>query len=1473
MQSIAKQKPILVGIDVGSTTIKMVALDPQNSAILFQSYERHNGSHWATLLPQLQKLGGALGSEPVIVAITGSQGSGIAKKAGAVFIQEVIAQSIAVKELYPATRTSIELGGQDSKMVFFSDQPGNAVSDMRMNGVCAGGTGAFIDQMSSLINIPVEEFEAAASKGKHVYEISGRCGVFAKTDIQPLLNQGVAPDDIALSCLHALAKQTIGGLAQGMVIHKPVLFAGGPFYFIPTLLAVFKKRLNLTSEDIIFPEQAQTFIAYGTALSLKTGLARRARRTTITALVSKLGIKEHVGSEPQGSRPFFLVPGERQVFLERHRAEQPQSSPKLPAGVVPVYLGIDAGSTTTKIVAIDNEKRVIFTFYRGNQGKPLDTARDGLLSFFDFCDEHAITPEIAGLGTTGYGESLFAAAFFADYHTVETIAHKEAALQYCPEVSFVLDLGGQDMKAIFINNGIITNIVLNEACSAGCGSFLETYARSLGIEPADIAEKVFAAEHPSNLGSRCTVFMNSSVITEQRNGHGVEEILAGLCRSIIENVFTKVVRIPNFDELGDHIVVQGGTFKNDAVLKAFEDYIDRPVLRPPWSGEMGAYGIALLCREQMLQRNGTSRAADMVTRKNMEQFTYTINANDRCSLCANNCARHIVSFSHGKSFVTGNRCERGASVGSQPQIFQKKNVPDLVAARYNLLFPASKPTKDSSKGNMQRVIGIPRSLDFFDSLPFWRTFFEELGFTVVLSDESSYPLLESGLQTVPSDTVCLPAKVAHGHIQSLLNKGVKTIFMPMMLKNVKENPKQDDSWYCAVLQGYPEIIRLNGCIPADSGVELLAPPFKWSNKTIRERQILRFVQEAFIIPRPQALQAMRTADRVLQVFNEKLLEQGEKVLASLNSKEHFGVLIACRPYHVDPFVNHHIADHFTKQGIPVLANESLPGLNTMDLSFSRVDTINTFHNRMIAAAKFVAENPNLEMVQLVSFGCGHDAVLTDELSRILRTFGGKELLTLKLDEGENSGPLHIRITSFIETVRAQRLRSKPSPSNGAIDPFSVKFEKHDRLLRTFLLPNLTWGFSMLMSQAFERQGYSTQILPVAGKEAIALGKRYVNNDICYPAQLNIGEILHYLKQHPELVSTSVAALAKNCNDCRACHYAALARKALDDAGFASVPMVTTADNDRRGIHPGLKVNKIKFSFDVIHGITLIDALDDMARLSRPYELVKGQTDAVYEEHVRLVIGALRKSWRSALDAIDSAVVAFNDISTNRKVRKPRVGIIGEILVNFHDTGNHRIVQYLEEHGLEVVLPNLIEFWRQDEVNYRIAAEYDHVTFPWIIKQFSKQFGNIFKRMIDAVEERKRNFVYYQNHGDIVEIAAKAAQIIDPTFRTGEGWLIPGEIVNWIDEGIASFLIVQPFGCLPNHISGKGVIKAIKALYPHVQILTLDFDPDTSIANVHNRLQMIILGAINATDQSSAEHAEVEEDLTMLEDETKMVKLR
>jgi len=1429
-----------LGIDMGSTTVKCVVLAADTKEDLFSDYRRHDGAPLPTLTKLLRDVGEKWPDTHFRTAFTGSQSSEYALWIDAPYIQEVIAGSIAVAQEHPDTHTSIELGGQDAKILFFNPEEGSSVKDMRMNGVCAGGTGAFLDQIAALLDIPIESFNEYASRGTKLYDVSGRCGVFAKTDIQPLLNQGVPKEDIAYSCFHALAKQTIGGLAQGMEINKPVLFAGGPFFFMPKLIEVYRDRLELTEDEYAFPKNAQTFIALGTALALDTGLAQgKGKAQLLSSMADELEQRNAdrvIESSGPTSNSFFDNVSEQHEFFARH--PMPEFAPKKfsKGETVECYIGIDGGSTTTKFVVITPDGDVIYKFYQSNKGEPIDTARSGLLTFYQYAEDQGITVEVKGLGTTGYGEHLFARAFGADYHTVETISHKEAAAFYDPEVSFVLDLGGQDMKAIFVKDGVITDIVLNEACSAGCGSFIESYSRSVNIEPWDIASLAFDAQNPSVLGSRCTVFMNSSIISEQKSGKSVGDILGGLCASVIENLFTKVVRVSNMDDLGKHIVVQGGTFKNDAVLRAFEQYVGCEIVRPPHAAEMGALGIALLTRDHSEQW-GQSHFIGLDGLKNLN---YNVSDGDTCPFCSNACSRSIIQFSNGTHFVTGNRCERGEVIGDDAtKVVQPKNkLPNMMRERETLLFhnynkeyPAVK-----SKGK----IGIPVALDFYDSLPFWGTFFAKLGYEVVYSGRSSTNLFETGLKYIPSDTVCLPAKVVHGHFDKLVSKGVDRIFYPTLIKAMKENRTADQSWYCAVIQGYSQVIK-NSEFSTNkfNDVELISPSFRWTSERLRKNQVVDFAS-TLGESKKSALEAFAAADKELNTYRQKLLDRGSEIVEDLRKNNTMGILLSGRPYHGDSFINHGVADLFISKGVPVIINEGL-ALDDVDVSNNRIDVNNTFHARMVAAAHYVAEEPMLEFVQLVSFGCGHDAILTDELDRILRTRADKGILSLKLDEGENKGPLNIRITSFVETVR-ERWAEKTHDVKPDADVFERRFEKGD-IDKDILIPNLNLSFSIIMAKAVELQGYKTLTMPLADRKAIEFGKNNVHNDICFPAQINIGEPLKWFHENPERAHTTAVLFVKNYHECRASQYMGLARKAFDENGFDDVPFASTDFKDIRGVHPGFKLNTATFSLFMGQGYVLTDAINDMVFKCRPYETVIGSTDTLHKKSLHRVINKLADSgWKAAQKELSLIIEEFNELPKDRSKRRPRVGIIGEILVNFHDSGNYNIIEYLEQNGMEVVMPAMVEFFRQEAVNYAEMADRGHSRVGKFKKIQGKAFGSLLHSLIDPVEQRMKKFDYYEKHSDIYEIAEKASTIMDMTLRAGEGWLIPGEILCWADHGVDNFIIVQPFGCLPNHITGRGLTKAIKEKHPKATIQALDFDPDTSMANIHNRMQMIILNA-------------------------------
>lgn len=1454
---VTTEKRMWVGVDVGSTTVKIAVADPATGELVHSRYQRHNAMQSRTALALLEEAHELFAEHSFQVAFCGSGAAPFAQATGAHFVQEVVANSLAVRRKHPDTRVAIELGGQDAKVIFFERDPitGNLLaSDMRMNGVCAGGTGAFIDQVAELLRIRSDEFEGYAARGTNVYEISGRCGVFAKTDIQPLLNQGVAKEDIALSSFHAIAKQTIGGLAQGMEIHPPVLFEGGPLTFCPTLVRVFKERLGIADHQATVPVNAEVFVAWGAALSIgamfQDSPGGYDHDKSLNALRDFVSGRE--GSATSDEILYFASEAEREDFRRRHHNPSAQGKTIPAGGRLEAVLGIDAGSTTTKFVLLDEADEVVDSFYAGNQGDPLQVLKDALNELRVRYEERGVELSIVGVGTTGYGEHLFSRALKADYHTVETVAHARAARHVRPDVSHILDIGGQDMKSIGLQDGVVTGIILNEACSSGCGSFIETYARSLGVKMEDIAEMAFASTTPSSLGSRCTVFMNSSIITEQRDGKSPSDILAGICRSVIENVFTKVVRVRNFDTLGKVVMVQGGTFKNDAVLRAFEQYTGLEAVRPPRPGEMGAIGIALLTREAIARKRAMDPdwKTSFVGLEAMETFAWEKEPGQICTFCSNNCSRTVITFSDGGHHVTGNRCERGEVVDDPNDPATKKAVaeitrkmravPDMLRRHNQLLVQDWKPKAILPKNGVR--IGIPRVLEFWTSMPFWKTFFEALGYEVAISKQSDYKLFEDGLNSVPSDTVCFPAKLVHGHVLDLAEKKVDRLFLPVMLAIPSEHKQFKATAVCPVVQGYPIVVK-NGDDPAGRmGIPLDQPVFHWITEELRESQCVSWFSENWNLSAKAVREAVREGVRALSEFKGTLQSEGFAVLEQCRAEGTFAMVVGGRPYHADMLINHHVASHFTSKGIPVLTLESLPGTYEIELpSTTRMETVNSYHCRLLSAAVLTARDPALEMVQIVSFGCGHDATITDELNRMMHENGDKELLVLKLDEGDVRGPVGIRINSFVETVRSRRASGKPAPVRTPARPFPQTFTLEDKGRRTVLIPNLSPAFSSLCAEVFADLGQKTVHLEVADQRAIELGKKFVHNDICFPAQINIGESLKWLEEHPEVAQEDVAiGLAKNCENCRAGQYATLARKALDEAGYDRVAIVTTG-RDTKDMHPGFQAD-VKFRIPMLWGMAMIDAVDAMVRTVRPYELNPGQSTEVYDRTMAEMTKASAHSYRKGLRILKRAVEEFNAIPVDRSVRKPRVAVLGEILMKYHPAANGYVEDYLEKHGMEVVRPGMLDFFRRDELRKMNMVKRGMLEHP--LKNFliSGVSAALYTYAAGKVEAILKKFRWYEHHADCTEMVDLIEGMIDEVYDTGEGWLIPAEILSLAPNGVNSFVIVQPFACLANHISGRGLTKAVKSRHPHIQVLSLDYDPDTSFANIENRLQMLIINA-------------------------------
>ena len=1451
-----------IGIDVGSTTTKSCVIDPATGAVLHASYKRHNARQAESVRHALDDIAARFPGTPARLAVCGSGGEAIARLLDVPYVQEVVANAIAVREMHPQARCAIELGGQDAKMVFFdaddaTGKPG--VADMRMNGSCAGGTGAFIDEIASLLKVPVEEFDELAARGTTVYEISGRCGVYAKTDIQPLLNQGASKADLALSAFHAIAKQTLGGLAQGLDVVPPVIFEGGPLTFNPTLVRVFCERLHLVDGEAIRPEHPETIVALGTALSLDELFADEDARVDFARAGELLSDDTGGMAAHEPSAPLFTSADELAAFRARHAAApEPPRSSAARNGKLRVYLGIDSGSTTTKFAILDEDENLIDYHYAGNEGAPLDVARKALIELRDACRAAGVEIEILACGTTGYGENLFARAFHADCHTVETVAHTAAATKFVPDATFVLDIGGQDMKAIWLDGGIITDIMVNEACSSGCGSFLEGFAASLGIPVSGIADAAIRSTSPAVLGSRCTVFMNSSIVSEQRLGKTPDDIMAGLARSIIENVFTKVIRIANTDSLGERIVVQGGTFKNDAVLRSLESYLGREVVRAPYPGVMGAIGAALIAKRKRAADEAFI-ASTFIGLDEMDDFSYTRESNNPCPFCGNHCNRTLIAFSDDSTYVTGNRCERGEIVGDPHDEEVRRQLreikadsqatPDLFAYRQKLLFeeapvPALVPMRNE-------VIGLPCVLALWDNLPFWRTLLLSLGFSVHVSGPSTHELYERGLPNVPSDTVCFPAKLVHGHLRDLADAGVDRIFMPIITTVPTENVQDTSLWMCAVVKGYPLVVRNSDNPEKRFGIPFDAPLFHWYSDKDRDRQLTAYLREAFGVPDQIALRAISAADAAQRSFRDRLVERGAQVIEEAHRTGSYAVVLASRPYHNDPLVNHGLPRLFTSRGIPVLPPDAVPGATEVDLSMSRLDIVNNFHARMLGTALIAAGDPALEYVQLVSFGCGHDAYLSDEIVRLMHeaSGGSKTPLILKVDESDATGPLRIRVRSFVETVDARRAaRSRtfePSAEHVLPDPYPVKFTKADRRDKVVLVPNTSHAFAKLMSATFCRQGVRAEALDVGGEEAIRLGKKYVHNDICFPAQMTVGESLAALMSGEYDDAEVAVATGKYIGDCRLTHYAALLRKALDDAGFSHVPIITNDDVDAHDIHPGFKMS-VPAAIRTAVGLPMIDALEALLRRIRPYELEPGSANAAFDRALDVTMDGMReRGVRGAIAGFKRAIALMKEVRYDRANPRPTVLIVGEYLLNFHPGANRHIEDYLERNGLEVIEARMTDVIRKTYFYKNAQVKEFQVDIPKPEAAWYSIANKVFDKAHDIADRIGSAHPLYEPPERMPDLVKDSDPIIHHTFDAGEGVLIPAEILHHAKKGCRAFVILQPFGCLPNHVVGRGIAKRLKELYPKAQILPLDYDPDVSFANIENRLQMLIMNAREA----------------------------
>ena len=1386
-----------VGIDIGSTTIKVVVLDKEKK-LVYKKYARHFSEINAALHENLSTLRQVIGEQKFSFALTGSAGMGVAQRIGLPFVQEVISCASAVKSLIPQTDTVVELGGEDAKITYFGAAP-----EQRMNGVCAGGTGSFIDHMASLLSTDAPGLNALAEKGRQIYTIASRCGVFAKTDIQALMNDGAEKADIALSIFQAVVNQTISNLAQGRPIGGRVAFLGGPLHFLSALKERFIETLQLQAEDVVPVEEGCYFVAIGAALSDESKL--------IDCQQLEQSIARARDEAQQESRKadfvLFSDAADYAAFKARHDRDQVRRG-SLASYEGPVYVGIDAGSTTTKIAAIGRDKELLYTSYGSNQGSPLKTVVKELQGLYGAMHSKA---HIAAVLTTGYGEAIVKAAVHADAGEVETFAHLRAAQEFCPEVSFVLDIGGQDMKCFFVRDGNIGSITLNEACSAGCGSFIENFAQGLNMTAGEFAVKAVSSEAPVDLGTRCTVFMNSKVKQAQKEGAAVGDISAGIALSVIKNALFKVMQLKDVSTLGDHIVVQGGTFYNDAVLRSMELLLDREVIRPDIAGLMGAYGAALLAMETGKDSSSLLSAAQLAD-FSVETKSY------RCHGCGNQCLITVQNFPDGGRYYTGNRCERGAGK-------EKKTVkaPNIYAYKYERLFDFYRPLRHSARGR----IGLPRALNMYEDYPFWFTFFTMLGYEVVLSGKSSAELYYQGMATVPSDSLCYPAKLVHGHIMDLVNRGVKKIFYPCIPYNIVDAYHPSDNHYnCPVVASYAENIRANMDILRERDIQFMQPFLPLNDpKRLTERLTEELAVER--LSRQEISAAVEAGYLALERYKEDVRQYGQKILEKIE-KEHLpAVLLAGRPYHVDPEINHGIPEMIQSYGLPVISEDAV---YHQPVEEGQLEIVNqwSYHARLYHAARFAAAHDNITLIQFSSFGCGLDAITTGQVREILEE-KHRIYTMIKLDEVSNLGAARIRLRSLIAALA----RRQPTAYEPAAVIERPHFTEECKRTHTILAPQMAPIHFNLLSTALQHHGYQVVIPEMPAKAAIDLGLRYVNNDMCYPAIVVIGQLLAALQSGKCDPDHTSIMLFQTCGACRATNYLNVLRQAVKDAGFPQVPVFACW---------GLETDAFKLDrdcfIDAVKAAVYGDLLMNVRNRMLPYEKEAGSVEKLYEAWmVRCRAELQHGSYFKFKRNIRQIVKDFDALPIHEDCWKPKVGIVGEILVKYHPVANNHIEKLLMQEGAEVVMPDFVDFFMY--MAYDSIVERRLLDGRYKDKLMSELFIRVlefFRRPMARALAASRHF---QAPHSIKKIAALASRHVSLGNMAGEGWFLTGEMVKLIDEGVPNVVCLQPFGCLPNHITGKGVLHELRRSYPGANIVALDCDAGASEVNQLNRLKLML----------------------------------
>ena len=1453
-----------LGIDVGSTTVKLAVIDEGNN-LVYANYERHHTDVRATAKELFARAEKAIGDTPMRVSITGSGGMLLAKWLDLEFVQEVIASKRAVETLIPQTDVAIELGGEDAKIIYFD----NGI-EQRMNGTCAGGTGAFIDQMASLLKTDAPGLNELAKGMERIHPIASRCGVFAKSDVQPLLNEGARPEDIAASIFQAVANQTVSGLACGHPIRGYVAFLGGPLQYLSELRKRFYITLGLDEEHRIVPENAHLFVATGAALAGESD-----KHITFAEAIGLLeNLADVQGSEVPRLAPLFADEAALEEFRTRH-AQQVVPKGDIATYSGRVFIGIDAGSTTMKAAVVGEDGELLYTWYDNNNGDVLGTAKTIMN------DIYAKLPEGCTIGhvtTTGYGEALLIQALRADSGEIETVAHLRGAKAFVPDVNFILDIGGQDMKCLQVKDGVIEHIMLNEACSSGCGSFIASFADSMNMTVQEFAKVALTAEQPVDLGSRCTVFMNSRVKQAQKEGATIGDVAAGLSYSVIKNALFKVIKLRDFDEIGQWCVVQGGTFMSDATLRAFELLTGKDVIRPDIAGTMGAYGAALLARD----RAGADGVSGVLSAEALNALTVKL-TNVHCGRCENNCLLTINDFGEGRRFITGNRCEKGAgrtrdkNALKAPNLFKYKN--DLIFNREVL------PADEAPRG----TVGIPRALNMYENYPFWHAFFTKLGFSVVVSDQTSGKTYDAGIESMPSESVCYPAKLSHGHIMNLLAKDPDFIWMPCIRWERQEDGGATNHYNCPIVMSYPQALGLNVDELANKKIQFMDPFIPYDKKNELKRRLYELVSvqrekdaaegrgrfKGAHITRAEIDEAVNYAWEADLKFKGDMHRAGDEALAWIEEHDAHGIVLAGRPYHNDPEINHAIPELVNSFGFAVLTEDSVAHKMTPERPIRVVDQW-MFHSRLYRAARFVAQRHDLDLIQLFSFGCGLDALTTDEVQEILEK-SGKIYTVLKIDQVSNLGAARIRIRSLMAALKEQREELERATAAGEIGEVapqgiltadgtpeeqrdtdlgtrvpiyrkaaSAAFEKvrYTKEMNdagyTILAPQMAPIHFDLVKEILQSEGYNVVLLPSVDQGAVEAGLKYVNNDICYPSILVTGQIMEAIESGKYDLSRTACLISQTGGGCRATNYIALIRKALKDAGHPEIPVISVSvasglDED----NPGFTLMRGSLLIKVIQALLYGDLIMQLLYRTRPYETVPGTADALYEELMaegrELMRGKV--SNKAFYRLCQRTVDAYEALPLENDRSKPRVGVVGEILVKFHPTANNEVVRVIEGEGCEANVPGLVDFFlfgmtnainMKDELGTKATSRLTHRAGIALIEQFRKPINKML-----AASTR------FEPYPDIYKLGAKAEEGCALCNTMGEGWLLTAEMVELIETGTPNIVCASPFACLPNHVVGKSVIKRLRQMHPESNIVAVDYDPGASEVNQLNRIKLMI----------------------------------